>query len=347
MAVSNNGMVLFAELRGCMLEIVLLILKIAGIILAVVLGILITGIFCVLFVPVRYRGDFSVSDAEEGRKKNIGAVLRATWLLWLVRVYVSYEEAVRVRVKVFFFTVMDTAREKKVRNKRKRKEKKTGKAGKIENEKDDTENTVYAGNTIRKENTETTEGKEVFDRTDGESEGSSLTKEADEKDKDNGQDDKIDREAKKSDKGKKKKTIKERISNILQTIRNFCDKLKGIKEKAEEIKVLWHSDHMASSRSLLWREFLYLLRHTKPRKLEGYLRFGFDDPSTTGYAMAVYGILCSVWRPKLSVEPDFERQVLESHIKMKGKIRACHFVKTALKLFFSKDLRRVIKDIQK
>ena len=104
-----------------MLEIVLLILKIAGIILAAVLGILITGLFCVLFVPVRYRGDFLAADGEDG-KKEIGAVLRAVWLLRLVRVYVSYEESVRVRIKLLFFTLMDTAKEKKARKKRKETE---------------------------------------------------------------------------------------------------------------------------------------------------------------------------------------------------------------------------------
>ena len=100
-----------------MLEIVLLILKIAGIILAAVLGILITGLFCVLFVPVRYRGDFLAADGEDG-KKEIGVVLRAVWLLRLVRVFVSYEESVRVRLKLLFFTLMDTAKEKKARKKR-------------------------------------------------------------------------------------------------------------------------------------------------------------------------------------------------------------------------------------
>ena len=111
------------------------------------------------------------------------------------------------------------------------------------------------------------------------------------------------------------------ISRILQTIRNFCDKLRGIKEKLEKIEALWISDHMVSSRSLLGKQLLYLIRHTEPKNLSGYLRFGFDDPSTTGYAMALYGILYPIWSPKLSVEPDFERQILDCHILIKGKIR--------------------------
>lgn len=298
-----------------MLEIVLLILKIAGIILAAVLGILITVICCALFVPVRYRGDLSVGDTEDG-KKEIGAMLRAAWLLWLVRAYVSYDESVRIRIKLFFFTLMDTAREKKERRKKK----------KPKRDKEDTRSRFDENNN------------EAEDETGGETEDGPAQSQSDRK-TDSG------RQKKKSS-AKGKNGIKKRFSDILQTNRDFCDKLRGMKGRAEKAKELWNSAHMISGRNLLWKQFLYLLKHTKPRKLEGYLRFGFEDPSTTGYAMAVYGISCSIWRPKISVEPDFEKQVLECHVGMKGKIRVWHFLKAALVLFFSKDVRRAIKDIK-
>ena len=137
------------------------------------------------------------------------------------------------------------------------------------------------------------------------------------------------------------------ISRILQTIRNFCDKLRGIKEKLEKIEALWISDHMVSSRSLLGKQLLYLIRQKEKKNLSGYLRFGFDDPSTTGYAMALYGILYPIWSPKLSVEPDFERQILDCHILIKGKIRVWHFMRVVLRMVLSGDVRRVIKEVKK
>ncbi len=106
-----------------MLEILLLILRIAGIIFVSVLGILIVVICFALFVPVRYRGDFSVSDGENGEKKKVCAVLRATWFLRLVRVYVTFGETVRLRVKVLFFTFLDTAKEKEDKGSNKGREK--------------------------------------------------------------------------------------------------------------------------------------------------------------------------------------------------------------------------------
>lgn len=291
-----------------MLEIVFLILKIAGIIFVSVLGILIVVVCFALFVPVRYRGDFSAADTDVSEKKTVSAKFRATWLLYLVRVYISYEETARVRVKLLFFTLMDTAKEKKAKRRKKEREKKE------DREEEDAESTPEE----KREN-----GAEQQEP------------------EDDGTDEKERRPK------KEKKNIKTIISNILQTIRDFCDKLKGIKEKAEKIEELWISDHMVKSRSLLGKQLAYLLKHTKPGKLEGYIRFGFDDPSTTGYAMAVYGILYPIWSPKLDLYPDFEKQVLDCHIVIKGKIRVWHFVRAALRLILSKDVRRVIKDIRK
>lgn len=290
--------------RGDMLEIVLLILKIAGVIFVSVLGILIVLTGIALFVPVRYRGDFLVSDKADSEKKAAVAKLRATWLLRLVRVYVTYEDTLRIQLKLLFFTLTDTAKEKKA--KRGRKEKKKKDKEDKEEKRGESEEKPGNGDKVKEtpeEDTETSPEKE-------------------------------------------KKTIKSRISNLLQTSRGFCDKLKEIKQKAEKTENLWTSGYMANSRALLARQLRYLLKHTKPKKLSGYLRFGFDDPSITGYAMAAYGILYPIWSPELSVEPDFEKQVLDCHILLKGKIRVWHIVRAALRMILSKDVRRVIKDVR-
>lgn len=344
-----------------MLEIVLLILKIAGIILVSVLGILIVVVCFALFVPVRYRGDFSVSDAENSEKKKVDAALRATWLLRLVRVYVSCEETVRVRVKVLFFTLMDTARERKDKARKKKTGKRTGRRedaaktgvwdkeereetgqesgaeqAKAAEENSGTEERMPEADRARREETE---GEN--DTAQGRAAGENAAETVGERAAESGN---------KTAPGEPQRQDREKdgiISRILQTIRNFCDKLRGIKEKAEKIEALWISDHMINSRNLLGRQLTWLIRHTKPKKLSGYLRFGFDDPSATGYAMAVYGILYPIWSPKLSVEPDFERQILDCHILIKGKIRVWHFVRAALRMFVSRDVRLVIKEFRK
>ena len=61
-----------------MLHIILAILKIIGILLAVVLGLLVLGVLLILFVPLRYQLDF-----ERGTGSNL-ARGRFGWLAHLI-----------------------------------------------------------------------------------------------------------------------------------------------------------------------------------------------------------------------------------------------------------------------
>ena len=71
-----------------MLHILLLILKVIGIIFAVILGILVLLVCVVLFVPVRY----DLKAASEGTFARTRMEAKATWLLHLVRVKLCYED---------------------------------------------------------------------------------------------------------------------------------------------------------------------------------------------------------------------------------------------------------------
>lgn len=317
-----------------MIEIALFILKGIGIILAVILGILLVVLCLTLFVPVRYRSEVSVSDKEEGaEKKKIRAHFCGTWLLHLVRLAVFYEESVRIQAKVLFFTVFDTARAEKQSRKTKRRKKKQEE--KTEEKPEEKPEEKQPEQEIREDTEELSD--DVTEDMPADDVAEDMPADSEKPPEKNAEE----------DREKPKFNLKQRISDILYTIRNFCDKLKEIREKGDAVKELWLSDHMRKSRSLLGKQLRYLLKHTKPRKLKGYLEFGFKDPAATGYAMALYGILSSVWNPDIIVKPDFEKQVLSCNIMIKGKIRVCHFIRAALRLLLSKDVRHVIRDIKK
>ncbi len=71
-----------------MLHILWLLLKIIGILLLVILGILVLLICSVCFVPIRYRGNASVS----GDLSSLKAKFKFSWFLHLIVGYVIYEE---------------------------------------------------------------------------------------------------------------------------------------------------------------------------------------------------------------------------------------------------------------
>lgn len=76
-----------------MLHILGMILKIAGILLGSILGILVLLLLLILFVPVRYRGEGSLKGRAE-------ASVRITWLFHLLSLRIGYQEELTVRFRI-------------------------------------------------------------------------------------------------------------------------------------------------------------------------------------------------------------------------------------------------------
>ena len=73
--------------------VIWMILKTAGIVLLVILGLLLAALLAVSFVPVRYRADGSW-------REELTASAAITWLLHLVSIRITYEKELSVRVSV-------------------------------------------------------------------------------------------------------------------------------------------------------------------------------------------------------------------------------------------------------
>ena len=71
-----------------MLHILLLVLKIIGIIIAAILGILVLLLCIVLFVPFRYE----IKGRSEGDAPSLKGKIKVTWLLHLFRADVYYKD---------------------------------------------------------------------------------------------------------------------------------------------------------------------------------------------------------------------------------------------------------------
>ena len=117
------------EIDRCenMLHIILAILKIIGILLAVVLGLLVLGVLLILFVPLRYQLDF-----ERGTGSNL-ARGRFGWLAHLIMVTAKLEDnKPHVTVRICWFTKqLVPAAEKKEKPPGKRKQEDVRKRAKV------------------------------------------------------------------------------------------------------------------------------------------------------------------------------------------------------------------------
>ena len=59
-----------------------------------------------------------------------------------------------------------------------------------------------------------------------------------------------------------------------------------------------------------------------PKKWNGKVHFGMENPAQTGQVLAVLSVLYGLTGVMLEVEPDFEQAVLEGTFFAKGRIRA-------------------------
>lgn len=89
------------------------------------------------------------------------------------------------------------------------------------------------------------------------------------------------------------------------------------------------------------------MKSIRPRKLVANLHIGTGSPDTTGYLVAVYGMLLPVLGNHITMEADFENAVWEGDVFAKGRITIFTIVLQACRVYFDKQLRIFIKEIKR
>ncbi len=319
-----------------MLHILLLILKIIGIVLLVILGTLLLGIACALFVPVRYRIE-AVRKEGEGEPPVVVRV-KVTWLLHLINLLIRFDGEVFVRARIFFITVFRIP--KKERRRRKpEKEKKAGK--KRGQEKAEQLKSVEEGSTPQ----EYLAGADTITQTQADDGEEDEPREPEDAQKKPGFFEKL-RALPKILRALFAK-IRDLFENIQYTINSFCDKIRSISDTIEYYREIVEGEPFKRSFALCSGELLAVFKSLKPRKLEASLIVGMDDPAATGEILAVCGMLYPLIGGHVDVRGDFENKRLEGHVLVVGKLRAFTFLRTAVKIYFNKDIRKLYRLLKK
>lgn len=285
------------------LTVLLLILKILGIVLLVLLGILLALLLIVLFVPVRYQGS---GYREEGDPVPVHVQLKVTWLLHLVRVSFIYPEEAFLKVKILFFQILPAKEKKKKASNKKEADGKKPKTDKKE------------------------AGSDVSDTA------------SDQKISDEGN-------AAEEDGGDDRRTLSDfvrklfsAIRNIKYTIRKIYDKINHIIHNIRYYIKILQTESFKRAFALCREQLLRLMKIVLPRKVSGTFTIGMEDPAATGQILSIYGILYPLIGDSITVIPDFEKPVMEGSFRFKGKITAFTLIRIAAKIYFDKDLKRVI-----
>lgn len=285
------------------LTVLLLILKILGIVLLVLLGILLALLLIVLFVPVRYQGS---GYRKEGDPVPVHVQLKVTWLLHLVRVSFIYPEEAFLKVKILFFQILPAKEKKKKASNKKEADGKKPKTDKKE-----------VGSVV----SDTASDQKISD------EGNAA-------DEDGGDD---------------RRTLSDfvrklfsAIRNIKYTIRKIYDKINHIIHNIRYYIKILQTESFKRAFALCREQLLRLMKIVLPRKVSGTFTIGMEDPAATGQILSIYGILYPLIGDSITVIPDFEKPVMEGSFRFKGKITAFTLIRIAAKIYFDKDLKRVI-----
>lgn len=351
-----------------MIHILLMILKIIGVILLVILGLILTAVLLVLFVPVRYRADVSFDGKPDGE-----AVV--SWLLHLVRIRVSYHEHADVSGRVLWFKLFDMrlwppedeeTEELDFEPESAKTEVTAQKPVFTEtvNQEDVPEPVVVA----KPELEQTAETNVPTVRTDSKDDeeltvhATELSSEFDEPQKNETEDFSSDEN---TDEIRFSVKIKEKLSGIIKKLCAFFVKLRGLPGKFQKladgiskkkislektwnsISMFWHDEQNQKAFRLVWRRTKKLVRYILPGKLRGRIHFGFDDPYDTGQVLTAVSPFYGLYTRTLTLEPDFTGTVLDGELHFKGRIALWYPLWTAVRLFISKDFRRLLKFFRK
>ena len=315
-----------------MLHTLFLILKIIGIILAVILGLVLLVICIVLFVPICYRADLHGS----GSAKELTVHAKVSFLFGLIKAVFALENGkTDLSVRIAWKKLGDSD---PVEDKAKDRD---GKMPKPEKKA-----VMQKSQTIQKEEQQDGTPNRITDK---------AVEDETEKIEKTEQSAKIYPESteKKQRKKKERKEDSDSASKIEQitekikcTYRKFCDKINQITEKKDKISDFLTDETHKNAFLKLKNEAFHLLKILKPKKIQGEITFGFEDPSLTGRILAWISMIYPWIGEHTDITPDFEHRTLSGDLSIRGRLYVITLVVTAIRLILSKAVRRSFKDIR-
>lgn len=94
-----------------------------------------------------------------------------------------------------------------------------------------------------------------------------------------------------------------------------------------------------------WPFVIKLLKHIRPRRIEGNVIFGFDDPSATGKALGLIGVVYPFLPEKLEICPDFQEKKFGCDLFVGGHLFLIYVIVYVVKIILIQEIREIIKKI--
>ena len=319
-----------------MLHIVLTILKILGILLLSILALLLVLVLCILFLPLRYQAHL-VYHGEWNLH------VKVSYLLGIITFHYKKNGDSGKKLKVFginthFFEEKEEKKSKKKKMKKTEKRKKKQKTLETEN----VESVLDTESEVQEQDVNVAEPLQTDSLYQPRQSSNEESNEEEEQQKStNGEHRQTSRWKKKLQQLIRKiKSIPKKIRYIF---RKICGTIKKIKEKITEIYEFLKDEAVWQALKDVKAELKNLLGHMRPRKVKGYVHFGFENPATTGTVCGMIYSFYGVLPKKLKITTDFEQQILDGDILIKGRIYVFYLLIRALKIYKNPNIKKVLE----
>ncbi|SET00689.1 DUF2953 domain-containing protein [[Clostridium] polysaccharolyticum] len=290
------------------------------------LGFLLVLIVLVLIVPLRYRFHLQVNG-----KTNVD--LCVSWLFHLVHITIQYKEKkTKYCLRIFGLPVR--------KNKEENENQKVSQARKKKKQKKRNKSKTKTNMLMQRDSKQQSQKRNVKS---GAKEEKHIAKEesAAKAEKSVAKEEELNFFRKVKDWLKKAEKM---LLQIPETWTKIKNKISGIMKKKDKILEFLKDEGNRNSVKKLKKRSFEVLRYIGPRKLNGYVRFGTGDPSSTGKILGIISILRAYVKMNVSVYPDFEEKRIEADITAQGRMRVIRFIRVGGSLYFDKEVKKFFAD---
>ena len=283
-----------------MIGILLTALKIIGIVILAIIALALLIILMVLFIPIRYRGKIYFKEVPD-------IALSVTWFFKFLSLNITYKEGLDIIGKVgWLFKVYSNHDDDTDTNEE------------IEDHKSEVREIVDTVNENKEDiSVDNTNKANVISEKKENLEAENKIKV-------------LDKQEKKQSKKKKSKSDKKKSTAKKES------KLDKLINKAKDIHYLLTEEENKKTLLLMLEKTKNLLVHILPKRIVGFFKFGFDDPSTTGQVLEAVAIFYPLYRDDFKIVPMFYDEIIEVDISFKGRLRVFYALYIGLILWLNK-----------
>ena len=284
-----------------MIGILLTALKIIGIVILAIIALALLIILMVLFIPVRYKGKVYFKEVPD-------IALSVTWFFKFLSLNITYKDGLDIIGKVgWLFKVYSNH----------------------DDDTDTNEETEDHKSEVREIVDTVNENKKEDISVDNTNKANVITEKKENLEAEN-KIKALDKQEKKQSKKKKSK------SNKKKSIAKKESKLDKLINKAKDIHYLLTEEENKKTLLLMLEKTKNLLVHILPKRIVGFFKFGFDDPSTTGQVLEAAAIFYPLYRDDFKIVPMFYDEIIEVDISFKGRLRVFYALYIGLILWLNK-----------